>query len=317
MKKITLHTIFDRWQAKILSLLCAVLLSFFYQINNMEERYFSIPLQVQTTEGLSPAGDYPRSVRVNLRGTEDVIYSIMDDEISAVADFRQYRGEGTYKVPVQISLGKAYGLSDDTMEIRVEPSEVTITQEEELVRSLEVQPSLSSFPPNGYELVQFFVSPSFVTVEGPRSQLQDVKSIQTEEIDLSGRYDDFTVSSRLIPPGSNVSFPGGNTIEFKGVVDEAVVIQNLTNLDIVTVDLDSRFTIAENLPEVSITIQGSQLLLEELRPRDLHFYIDCSRIIVPGTYTLPIQVDIPPGVAVLKYNPREIPVSFTEAGTEP
>ena len=189
---------------------------------------------------------------MNLRGTEDVIYSIMDDEISAIADFSQFRGEGTYKVPVQINLGKAYGPADDTMEIRVEPSEITISQEEELVRSLEIQPNLKAFPPNGYELVQFFVSPSFVTVQGPRSQLEDVK-VHTDrrDIDLSGRYDDFTVSSRLIPPGNNVTFPGGNTIEFRGVVDEAVVIQNLTNLDIVSVDLDQSFTIAENLPEVS------------------------------------------------------------------
>ncbi|MDA3955673.1 CdaR family protein [Oceanispirochaeta sp.] len=314
MKKGLNQILFDRWLAKILSILAAILLSLFYQINNLEERFFSIPLEILTTEGLSVTGNFPVSVRVNLRGTEELIYSILDNEISAVADFRTFEEEGTFKVPVEISLLSSYGHNDETMEIEVEPREVTISQEEKVIRSLEIQPVLTAFVPNGYELVQYFVSPTYVTVQGPRSQLESITGIKTEEIDLSGRYDDFTVSSRLIPPGDNVSFPGGNTVELRGAVEEAVIIQNLTNLEIVSVDLDLGFIISENLPEMAITLQGSQLMLEQLRARDLHFYIDCSRIIVPGTYTLPVQVDTPEGVVVLKYSPREIQVSFSERG---
>ncbi len=311
MKKGLSHILFDRWLAKILSILAAILLSLFYQINNLEERYFSIPLVIETNENLSVSGNYPLSVRVNLRGTEELIYSILDNDITAVADFSSYDNEGTFKAPVQIKLDTGYGSGEDSMEIRVEPSEVTISQELKVTRSLEIQPTLSSFPPTGYELVQYFVSPSVVTVQGPESQLENVDSIQTEEIDLAGRYDNFTVSSRLLPPGDNVSFPGGSTVEFKGVIEEAVIIQNLNDLEIVAVDLDPDLTIAQNLPAVSITIQGSQLLLEQIRNRDLHFYLDCSRANLPGVYTLPVQVDVPEGVAVLKYSPREISVTFS------
>jgi len=310
MRKGLTQILFDSWLAKILSILAAILLSLFYQINTLEERLFSVPLQILTAEGFSVTGTYPVNVRVNLKGSQDMVYSILDNEISAVADFRSNSSEGTFKAPVEITLHSSYGSADDTMEIQVEPREITITQEEKVVRSLEVKPTLNSFVPNGYELVQYFVSPNYVTVQGPRSQLQSVTSIKTEEIDLSGRYDDFTVSSRLIPPGANVTFPGGNTVELKGVVDEAVIIQNLTNLEIVTVDLNPDFIISENLPDMSITIQGSQLLLEQLRSRDLHFYIDCSRINLPGTYTLPVQVDTPEGVAVLKYSPRDVQIIF-------
>lgn len=316
MKKGFFHFIFDRWLAKILSILAAVLLSLFYQISNLEERYFSIPLQININDGLSASGNYPLSVRVNLRGSEEMIYSILDDDISAVADFTAYEKEGSFKVPIKVIFNSSLGSQSETMEINVEPAEITVFQEKEITKSLEILPSLIQFPPNGYELVQYFVSPTYVTVQGPESQLNDIHSIKTEEIDLSGRYDDFNVSSRLIPPGDNVTFPGGDTIEFRGVVDEAVIIQNLTNLEIVSVDLAPDFIIAQNLPEMSITVQGSQLLLEQLRPRDLHFYLDCSRIIVPGTYTMPVRVDSPEGVAVLKYNPREIPVTFSARSAE-
>ncbi len=316
MKKGFAHFIFDRWLAKILSVLAAILLSLFYQINNLEERYFSIPLVIETNEDLSVSGNYPVSVRVNLRGTEELIYSILDNDISAVADFSSYDNEGTFKAPVQIRFNTSYGSGEDTMEIRVEPSEVTISQELKVTRSLEIQPTLTSFPPAGYEMVQYFVSPSVVTVQGPASQLEDIDSIKTEEIDLAGRYDDFTVSSRLLPPGDNVTFPGGSTVEFKGVIEEAVIIQNLNNLEIVAVDLDPGLSIAQNLPAVSITIQGSQLLLEQIRSRDLHFYLDCSRVTLPGIYTLPLQVDVPEGVAVLNYSPRDLSVTFIPRGEQ-
>ncbi|MDC7232267.1 MAG: CdaR family protein [Spirochaetales bacterium] len=316
MKKGLFHIIFDRWLAKILSILMAVLLALFYQISNLEERYFSIPLEIRTNDGFSVSGSYPLSVRVNLRGSEELIYSILDDDLSAVADFTASDTEGSFKVPVEIRFDSSLDYRNDTMEVRVEPSEITVYQESKITKSLEIVPSLSRFPPNGYELVQYFVSPTFVTVEGPRSQLDEIHSIKTEEIDLSGRYDDFTVSSRLVPPGGNVRFPGGSTVEFRGVVDEAIIIQNMTNLEIVAVDLANDIVIAQNLPEMSITIQGSQLVLEQLRPRDLHFYLDCSGIIVPGTYTMPIRVDVPEGIAVLKYNPREIPVTFSYRSEE-
>lgn len=312
MKKGFFHFIFDRWLAKILSILAAVILSLFFQISNLEERYFSIPLQIITNDGLSASGNYPLSVRVNLRGSEEMIYSILDDDLSAIADFTVYESEGSFKVPIKVVFDSSFGPQSETMEINVEPAEITVFQEKKITRSLEILPSLTQFPPNGYELVQYFVSPTYVTVQGPESQLSEIHSIKTEEIDLSGRYDDFNVSSRLVPPGDNVTFPGGNTVEFRGVVDEAVIIQNLTNLEIVTVDLAPGFIIAQNLPEMSITVQGSQLLLEQLRPRDLHFHLDCSRIVVPGSYTMPVRVDTPEGVAVLKYNPREISVTFTE-----
>jgi len=302
--------LFDRWLPKILSLLAAVLLSLFYQINNLQERFFSVPLAIETDDSFSVTGDVPLYVRVHLRGTEEQIFSIMEDEIAAVADFSSHDSEGTFKVPIQIQMKKQVQPLDETLEIQVEPREITIFQEEKVIRSLEIRPVLTGFPPNGYELVQYFMSPSSVTVQGPRSQLEDIHSISTEEIPLAGRYDDFTVSTRLVPPGRNVYIPGGDIVEFRGVVDEAIIVQSLTSLEIVTVDLSSGLYISEALPEMSMTIQGSQLQLEQLRPRDFHFFLDCSNITVPGTYTLPIQVDVPSGVAVLKYFPREVPVTF-------
>ncbi len=301
---------FNNWMAKIVSILAAVLLSVMYQINTLQERVLSVPLTIITDENFAVTGDYPKNVRVSLRGSEEQIFSVLDNDIRAVADFSSSTSEGSYRAPVQIRFNKQFPLSEETLEILVEPGDITIYQEENIIRSLEIVPVLVGFPPNGYELVQYFLSPSSVMVQGPRSQMESINSISTEEVDLSNRYDDFSLSTRLISPGENVYFPGGDIVEIRGVIDESIIVQTLTEQPIVTVDLASSLFITEALPEITLTIQGPQLLLETLRPRDFHFFLDCSNIAVPGTYTLPIRADVPPGIAVLKYFPREIPITF-------
>lgn len=302
--------LFDNWMAKIISLLAAVVLALMYQINTLQERVLSVPLTIQTGENFAVTGDAPKNVRVSLRGSEEQIFSVLDNEVRAVADFSGSNGEGSYKAPIRILFDKEIPMEEDTLEIRVDPEDVTIYQEEKIIRSLEVNPVLVGFPPNGYELVQYFITPTTVMAQGPRSQMEGILSVGTEEVDLTNRYDDFSLSTRLVSPGENVRFPGGDIVEIRGVVDESVIVQTLTNLATITVDLSSDLVITEALPEISLTVQGSQLQLEKLRPRDFHFFLDCSDIAVPGTYNLPIRADVPAGIAVLKYFPRDAAVTF-------
>lgn len=308
------YSLFDNWMAKIISLLAAILLALMYQINTLQERVISVPLTIVTDDNFAVTGDYPKNIRVSLRGSDEQIFSILDNDIRAVADFTSSTAEGSYRSPVQIRFNKQFPLAKDTLEIRVEPESITIYQEEKIIRSLEITPVLVGFPPNGYELVQYYISPTTIMVQGPRSQMDSIHAISTEEVDVTNRYDDFSLSTRLVQPGENVYFPGGDIVEIRGVIDESIIVQTLTDQSIITVDLPSDLVISEALPEISLTVQGSQLQLEKLRPRDFHFFLDCSNITVPGTYTLPIRADVPSGIAVLKYFPREIPVSFEYKG---
>ncbi|OQY33378.1 MAG: hypothetical protein B6241_08115 [Spirochaetaceae bacterium 4572_59] len=304
------YSLFDKWMAKIISILAAILLALMYQINTLQERVISVPLTILTDDNYAVTGDYPQNIRVSLRGSDEQIFSILDDDIRAVADFSTSTAEGSYRSPVQIRFNKQFPVSEDTLEIRVEPEEITIFQEEKIIRSLEITAVFVGFPPNGYELVQYFISPSTIMVQGPRSQMDSIHTVSTEEVVLTNRYDDFSLSTRLVPSGENIYFPGGDIVEIRGVIDESIIVQTLTEQTIITVDLPSGLVISEALPEISLTVQGSQLQLEKLRPRDFHFFLDCANITVPGSYTLPIRADVPPGIVVLKYFPREISVSF-------
>ena len=86
------------------------------------------------------------------------------------------------------------------------------------------------------------------------------------------------VTTRIVHPSSQISIPGGEIVEFRGVVDEAVVIRTIADREIVVFDLPVGLKIVDELPRVSLTVQGSQLTVEGARPQDMTFYIDGSEI---------------------------------------
>ena len=80
--------ILDNWPAKIISLAVALVLFLFYRIVNLEERFFNVPLSIEVPENFTASGNYPRSVRITLRGGQEEIFHILEEDIRASADLR-------------------------------------------------------------------------------------------------------------------------------------------------------------------------------------------------------------------------------------
>ncbi|MCK5672387.1 MAG: hypothetical protein KAH95_03380, partial [Spirochaetales bacterium] len=62
----------------------------------------------------------------------------------------------------------------------------------------------------------------------------------------------------------------------------------------------------------TMEIQGKMLELEKYVPSDFRFTVDCSTLTRPGSYNLPVIPDVPVGILVLNYEPKEIRVEITE-----
>ncbi len=292
----------DNWPIKILSLTAAVVLSQLYNINNLEERFFTIPVEIRKNDKFTTVNSSVNKVRIRLRGSEEEIFSVMEEDITAYVDLSSKVNEGEFQAPILLKKnGSVQNLKN--LEISVEPINIRTHLEEKLARSIVVQPKFSEYPLTGYELVNYYTSPSAVTVTGPRSQVEDLQFISTESIDLIGRFEDFNVKTRLFKESDDISISGGDVVEFIGIISEIIIKKTIPNIDIVCIDLPENLIINGILPKASITVQGTQLRVENIRQQDLHFMVDCSGIMEPGHYSLPIDVDIPDGISTLKYNP--------------
>jgi hypothetical protein len=303
------------WPAKLISLAAATLLFFFYRYSSLEERSFSVPLKLNLPPGLVVATPYPKSVRVTLRGKAQDISGILEDDLSVSGDLRRFDAEGQYRLPLRVTRA-GIALKVAPLIVKVEPPELRLVLEKEAVKSVKVVPVIKGQPAHGFELTQYGVSPDTVEVSGPRTAVQALKEVKTEEVDVTGSSEDFSFQIPLTRGNPLIRYPRESTVVFRGIVRPVDEIRNFEQVEIIGIDLNPDLAIAQPLPKGSIRLQGSQLAIEAIPSGSPTLILDCKNVRRPGTARLAIRPDVPPGLIVLKYEPLELSVSFISKGKE-
>jgi hypothetical protein len=78
--------------------------------------------------------------------------------------------------------------------------------------------------------------------------------------------------------------------------------------------LDNSFTAVMEVTRASIRIEGNQTELERYNPAsDTNILrLDCSRITEAGSYTLPVQADIPAVFTLIRSDPTAVTIQVRE-----
>lgn len=310
-----LSRLLAHWPAKVISLAAATLLFFFYRYSSLEERTLSIPLKLNLPPGLAVATPYPRYVRVTLRGNGDAISAIPDEDISVSGDLSRFDSEGQYRVPLRLTRSGS-ALKVTPLIARVEPSELRLLLEKEMVKSVQVLPVIKGLPAHGFEMAQYGITPNAVEVSGPRSAIQALDRVNTEPVDVTGASGSFGFEVALARENPLVRYPRESTVLFQGVVRPIEETRNFEQLEIIGIDLSPDLAIAQPLPKGSIRLQGSLLAIEALPEGSPRLILDCREVRRPGTARLATRPDVPSGLIVLSYEPRELTVAFIAKGKE-
>ncbi|MFQ3547751.1 MAG: CdaR family protein [Termitinemataceae bacterium] len=293
------------WPAKVLSLAFAIILSMFHQISILEERYFSVPLVVETSESFVPSGTYQRMVRVTLRGESSTLNSIQDRDLEAFVDATKATAPGIYRFPVQIRK-KGNAPVTEPLEIRFDPQEVVIPLDHSMTKVVPVTPSFRGYLEAGYELSQYQLDPSQVSLFGPVSSLSQITDVTTDPIELTGRKENFTVPTKIVVRDPFVTIQGSITVNFTAIIQQSVMIRTFDKVPIIISGLPETFIAQPQVNFGSVKLQGSQIDLEAFTPDYSMLSVDCSDIEREGTYMLPLVVSVPPNFQVIRYEPLEI-----------
>jgi len=306
-----LDRLISNWPAKVLSLVIAILLSMFHRISVLEERYFSVPLKIETSENLVPSGPYPRVVRLILKGEANAIYPIQESDIEAYADLSKYTSPGLYRAPIQVQKkGSAVGVAN--LEIQVDPLEVMIPLDQSLTKQVPVTPSFRGYLESGYELSNYSLEPSQVTIYGPVNIVSGINDVTTDYIELTGRKENFRVVTKIVNKESLVKIEGPLTVTFSATIQQSIIIRTFEKLPIIVSGLKNGLQARPQINFGTIKLQGSQLDLDAYTPESSLLSLDCSEIDKEGTYLLPLIVTAPKNFIVLRYEPLEIPVEIVE-----
>jgi len=209
----------EKWPVKILSLAAAILISLFYNKSTLETNSFSSPLRVESTNSLVPASTYPKEVKISLRGERDNVNRIQKEDVEAYIDLSKYKSEKSYDIPIQVrKKGSALGI--EPLQITVDPAVYPIKVENKTSREIKIMPFFKGSVAEGYEMKSQSINPSFITAEGPHSNIESLSEINTEPIELEGRYESFSVLVNIIVNDPLINTYGDKMIEYRAEIKQ-------------------------------------------------------------------------------------------------
>jgi YbbR domain-containing protein len=303
----------ENWPVKVLSVALALILFVFHQLNTLATRSISVPLNIETNSALVPASDYPQNVRIGLRGEDDGIKLITDSDIEAYVDLARHDEEGVYSVPVQVrKKGSALGI--EPLEITVYPSKISILLDFRTNKIIPLAAVVRGRAADGFDLVSFSVSPSEVAVTGPLAALEQIAEIETELIDLDGRNGDFTVEVNIINPNPFFILRGSGKAEFSCVIRPSVSVRSIEGIPIALEGLNPALEADTGGRMGSVRIEGEQSRLDSFRPSPDFLAVDCTGIRGPGTYTVPVKINLPQDFSLIRREPEELNLTVVVKG---
>jgi YbbR domain-containing protein len=301
----------ENWPAKVLSVAIALILFVFHEMSTLTTRTIIVPLAIETNSALTPGSAYPRNVRVRLRGESDGVKVILDNDIEAYLDFSRHESEGQYRAPVQVRR-KGSALVPEPLEITVNPLEVSVNLEKRINKTVPLAASVHGNAADGFELVSYSVSPAEVAMSGPSRLMESINDIKTDPVDIDGRKNDFNVMVNIANPNpALLSIRGDAYAEFRCVIRPSVPVRNIDGIAIDITGLDLMFESELGVKTGSVRLEAGQSLLDNFSVRSGFLSVDCSSITEPGTYTLPVKVDLPEGFILIKCEPDEVAVTVT------
>jgi YbbR domain-containing protein len=300
----------EDWPAKVLSAVLAIVLFVFHRMNVLEERFFSVPLQVETDRSMVPAAAYPRTVRLTLRGDADTIYPILEEDIEAYIDLSEYTEKGTYRAAVQVRK-KGSALAADTLEIRVNPLELTVGLDQRLSKTVHLMANFQGSLEPGYELSSYTLDPSQVVIDGPAQLLENISELSTDPIELSGRNTDFSVTVRIQNRDPLLTIRGNGAADFRGYIREESAAEDFRNLPIQIRNLNDSFSAVLSVAFGSVRLEGGRVSLRGLSGQEIILSLDCSPVEEAGEYLLPVLVAVPPLFTLIRQDPENMTVNIS------
>lgn len=169
-------------ELKIASLVIAIALWVFVILSGRSNMTLDIPLQITNLpEGLVVV-ESPKTVRVNIEGSKNLLKTLDTGDISAIIDLSD-AGPGR----VFFNLSRSNISIPKTLVVRnIEPETVSVMVEKEMKKRVKVRPSITGLPAKGYIIDEVRVDPDSIIIEGPRSLVLEINSVRTEPLDISG-----------------------------------------------------------------------------------------------------------------------------------
>jgi len=200
----------ENWALKLISIAFAVMLWMFILGERQLEVGYRVPLELQNVpKGLMVVSEVPSQVDVRISGPRTLQMKISPNDISIVVDLSDLKpGLTTFK-----QLEERLNLPSGLRVTRLSPSYIDLKLERVKQKLVPIKVTLVGAPLAGFKLKSVKAVPDEVIVEGAESELKSVNEVATEDVDLNGVNEGFSLIVPLTHRGTYTHFKDEKTTE--------------------------------------------------------------------------------------------------------
>jgi YbbR domain-containing protein len=289
---------------RIISLLLALALWIFVnagQHNSVE--WFNVPISYRGLPiGFVMTNQHPDFVKIQVSGPQTLLSLVDPSRLMLRLDLIGVGvGQASFKIGPD-----AFAVPRGTVVTSISPSQIVLDIDKVIVRYVPVHLVTTGKAADGFQIGAIEITPAKVRVRAPSREISNLDVIDTEAIDVTGLASDTThMAAVVLPDGMmrveptqvmvKIGFsPVIATRDFRGV---AVVVRNA--------DYPARLEPGR----ISLTLRGPALQLRKLDVSGA-VYVDGDGM-EPGSYNMPVQVQLPQGVELLHLWPDKVRIRIT------
>ena len=299
---------------KWLLLLCLVLAFLAWQgiRSNIgfEVSVSNIVVDVDAPEGWAVWDKSVQKVNILFRGSREDIRYLNNEQLQVVIPVpKPERGR-----EMVVRLKPKFLKNPTSANVKVvgfSPDIVVVKLDQEGTKLLPVKATINGSLPEGLEIERMVSTPATVRVTGAKQVLDGMENIHTEPIELKNRQSSFKESVQLdLPQSSRLAIdPEWVTVEFALEMRSSSTVLEKIPVRILCAPGERR-TIDVKPQVINVTVRGQQQRLEQIRSVDIFAYVSCMELAESTGYDLPVMVDLPSGVQLVKTEPAAVHVQI-------
>lgn len=296
LKKL-LSYITNRFFIKLLCLLMSFLLFLFVRYQKEYSKDYITKMDIRNVPSrLMIANNVPENIRVTLKGFRDNIYDL-PTEFQAYIDLTNASiGSNMYEVYLTGNIDYS------KMNVIVSPNKIPVILDEIAYKTVPIKASIVGKTSIGVTVGDILLQPSNSIISGPKSIISAINEINTYNIDLSDKYIDYSVISRINLPNNvksdvsrvNVNVIFNKNLEKKEFNDIAINISNL----------NSKFKVNNSLIVKKVVLEADKSLITNISANDLTLYVNLKQMTNAGIYSnVSVEANIPVNTKLIEIEP--------------
>jgi len=285
---------------KVLSVILAISMWLIVATSEYDQIQFSVPVKLRNVPDSRVAVTDENLINVTLRGPRLILNSLSYNDINVEIDVSNFTSHTTeYRIKdSDISIPSGVEV------VRVSPPSVNITIDNIISKKVDVSPFFVGEPAKGFKVHTLEIKPSAVVVEGAATLLNNITTIETLPINLSGKFKkvNYSVGMKRINGIKNIDPP---QVEVVVTFQEDIVQQEFKNISIIMRNQKEGYTYKLLTKKADITVKGrSDILNSENVVKNMTLYVDVSGL-EEGQYLRDIKSESTIKVDIVAISPSK------------